>query len=463
MKKLLAIPLTLFVVGVTTAIFAKTVAWAADDPQCRPDQDIFGKGQMAFKPLDLQKTTNTIFIAGAIGSTNFGMSGRNSTQEMQCAMDTLNNLTDPGGLNLTGGKVDFTGMRDKIVTACQGLAATPCPDLNTTWGKVASSNGGKFSYSDAQSAGSLMGFANAVQGSAVNEPIPTNLAYFWNDSIKNIPFAGRALAADVNYDSMGNFVEAILGVWKAFRNLGYGILSVVMLATGIMIMLRRKLPPQLTVTAQYALPKIVIAVVLITFSYPIGAVVAKGSWYLRELVVSVIAFAAGEDGINSLFPVPMGTLYLLFKAKGYFLVGSGVVTAIFLAVTSAVAGIFWILLWLRSIFLYIKIVLSIVFAPIQFALGAIPGNEKMTETWFKNLIANGASIVALWAYANVIVLVLLLTITGPAPITGSNTAADLISVIFFPFFAIWGFYQAFRVPSVVHNAIIGEQKPGGRR
>lgn len=425
--------------------------------KCQPDREIFEKGQVAYPALDIQKTVNNTYVSGVVGTTNFTISGRNSSQEMECAKDTLDNMI--GQLGLT----KFQDMRDKIVTACPGITSVPCPDLNTTWGKLGSSNNQKFSYRGAQGAGSLMGFANAVQGAAVTEPIPVNLAYFWNDSIKKVPFASTALAADVKYESMGGFIEAILNVWKVFRNLAYGILSVVMVVTGVMIMLRKKLPPQLTVTAQYALPRIVLAVILITFSYPIGAVLAKAAWYFRGLVVNIIALAAGEDGMNSLFPIPMGTLYLLFKAKGYFLLGSGVVTAIFLTVMSAIAVVFWLLLWLRSIFLYIKMVLSIVFAPIQFAIGAIPGNEKMTETWLKNLLANAVSIVALWAYANVVVLILLLTITGPAPISGNDTAADIISVVFFPFFAIWGFYQAFKVPGVITNAIIGEQKPGGKR
>jgi len=145
MKKLLGTSLTLLAIGLSVGLLTETAVWAADDPQCRPDQDIFGKGQMAFKPMDIQKTANNIFIAGAIGSTNFGMSGRNSTQEMQCAKDTLDYLTKPSGLNLTGGKVDFSGMRDRIEESCPGLPAEPCPDLNTTWGTVASSNGRMFS------------------------------------------------------------------------------------------------------------------------------------------------------------------------------------------------------------------------------------------------------------------------------------------------------------------------------
>jgi hypothetical protein len=457
LKKGFSFLVTAVVFGVVVSVNASSQVWAAEY-QCNPDKELYDKVGAAFPPLDIRKTVQNSSVSAATDLPAFTGSGRTNTQEMACALYLLNNLVDNLGITR------FDSLRREILAACPGLTPVPCTDLDTVWQKVTrDTNGNNFVYRDAQGAGSLIGFANMTQGAAINEPIPTNLAYFWNDSIKNIPFANTALAADVQYDSLGGFVEAILSIWKVFRNLAYGILSVVMLTVGIMIMLRKKLPPQLTVTAQYALPKIIIAVVLITFSYPIVAVVAKGVWYLKDLVISVIAEAAGEEKINALFPVPVGTLYLLFKAKGYLTGGSGIVTSIFLGLTSLVAAVFWILVWLRAMFIYIKIVLSAVFGPIQFAMGVIPGNEKMTETWIKNLLANAVSIIAMYAYANVIVLILLLIITNPAPTTGSGSTASLIAVIFYPFFAIWGFYQAFKVPGVINNAIIGEQKPAGRK
>lgn len=456
MKKLSSVIVAFVLFGV--ASFSLTGRVLAEEYECNPDKELWEKVGKAFMPLDIRKTAQGVAASSTIDTTSMTASGRNNTQEMACVLYLLNNLVTNLGLTR------FQPLLTEIQTVCPGLAPVECDDLSTTWEKISLSPGGKkFAYRSSQGAGSMIGFANMVQGAAINEPIPTNLAYFWNDSIKNVPFAGQALAADVQYDSLGGFVEAVLSVWKVFRNLSYGILSVVMLTVGIMIMIRKKLPPQLTVTAQYAIPKIIIAVILITFSYPIVAIVAKGVWYIKDLVISVIATAAGEEGINSLFPVPLGTLYLLFKAKGYMSGGSGYVTAMFLGLTSLVAAFFWILVWLRAMFLYIKIVLSAVFGPIQFALSAIPGNEKMTEGWLKNLLADAASIVAMYAYANVVVLILLLIITNPAPTTGSGSTATLIAVIFYPFFAIWGFYQAFKVPGVVKNAIVGEQKTGGRR
>lgn len=455
-KKSLATPVAILFLGVFLCVVANRPAYA--EYECKPDEQLWKDLGGAFAPLDVRKTAQNITASIGTDTTAVVSSGMNNTQEMACSKYVLGIMVNDMGLTR------FKGMLDQIEAACPGLQPLPCQSISTTWGKISmDSNGKKFSYRDGRGAGSLLGFANVVQGATINEPIPTNLALFWNDSIKNVPFANTALAADVKYDSKGGFVEAILNVWKVFRNLAYGILSIVMLATGIMIMLRKKLPPQLTVTAQYALPRIVLAVVLITFSYPTVAVVAKGIWYIESLVISVIAAASGEDGINALFPVPYATLYLLFKTKGYMLLGSGFVTALYLGIFSAIAGVFWLLVWFRAMFLYIKIVISAVFAPIQFAMGAIPGNEKMTETWFKSMLSSAVSIVAMYAYANVVVLILLIIITNPAPVSGSGISPNLISVIFYPFFAIWGFYQAFKIPGVVSNAINGEQKPGGKR
>lgn len=444
--------------------------------ECNPDKDFWEKMGNTFQPLDIRKTTTSSTASAIIDNLTQAASGRNGGQETRCIKGWLEQLLvilSPSS-GLGAGVADLLNGPEGLNAVCPGLLSEQCTDLVTTWGSVGgaghrnydykNNQQGNFSYRNSQGAGSLIGIANMVQSTSINEPIPSNLALaaFWNDGIKNIPLAGQALAADVQYDSLWGIVEASLSVWKVFRNLAYGILAIVMITVGIMIMVRKKLPPQLTVTVQYAIPRVALSVILITFSYPLVAVVAKGVWYIKDLIVQVIAVAAVEDGINSLFPVPIGTLYLLFKMKAYMISTPGWTMLIGVGLTSVASLIFWILVWLRSVFIYVKMVFSAIFGPIQFAVATIPGNEKLIENWLKNLLVDAASIIAMYAYANVVVLILLLILFNPAPSTGAGATATIVMVVLYPFFSIWGFYQAFRVPGVVKNAIMGEQR-GGKR
>ena len=61
-----------------------------------------------------------------------------------------------------------------------------------------------------------------------------------------------------------------LQVWKAFRNLSYFLFIIIFIVVGFMIMFRAQINPQTVVTVQAALPKIVVTLIMITFSYAIA-------------------------------------------------------------------------------------------------------------------------------------------------------------------------------------------------
>jgi len=65
----------------------------------------------------------------------------------------------------------------------------------------------------------------------------------------------------------------VLEVWKISRNVAYLIITLVLIAVGVMIMFRKKIDPRVTVTIANSLPKIVISLILITFSYAIASII----------------------------------------------------------------------------------------------------------------------------------------------------------------------------------------------
>lgn len=311
-------------------------------------------------------------------------------------------------------------------------------------------------FGKSQTAGSLIGLANYIQGSIDTEPVPTNLAYFWNDSIKNVPFANRALAADVSY-AHAPYLPLILDLWKAARNVAFGLLAIVMLTVGMMIMFRKKLSPQLVVTAQYALPRIALAVVLIAFSYPIGAVLLSSMNYLSGIIMGIITNVAGgiEMGLG-LLAIVLFVGMLLVPGAALFIVAT-------FAITLLIVGILYIAIYITVGIIYLKLLFSIIFAPINFALGAIPGNEKSTTDWFKHAIVYVLSFVGVLAYKTIVDAVVSLIIQAPlsswSSFFSSASLGSLFTFLFMPLVLMFGYIQALKVPKMVENFIIGEKKP----
>jgi len=358
-------------------------------------------------------------------------------------------------------------------SGCETAKPDPtCSDFTQTYdGKVTGLPGTR-AFNKTQISGSLIGVANYLQGAVENEPVPVNLAYFWNDSIRNVPLASQALAADVQY---GNalFIGFVLEIWKVTRNLSYGILSIVMLVVGVSIMMRKKLSPQLAVTAQYALPRIVLAVILITFSYPIGAVMASSMRFFKDLSVgllqnvqtsALIGTTISTTGSASLSGIGLVALLLLVLALAG--TGIGVVAVIATVLLIAVAVVLWVFVYIKAAMLYIKLVLSIVFAPFAFALGAIPGNETSTSKWLKSALSNVLGYVLSIAYAHMILVIITIAIAKgfSASTFGGPTTGAIIVAIFAPVFVVYGLIQATKVPAKISAMIMGEdKKPGGRR
>ena len=289
----IALSFTVSTVG-TGHVFA-----AINNPLCRPDETIFTKIGNAFKPLDIRKTVQNMIATSLTDGIMNLIANRNPQQMTECAYDAI---TKANAINLV----------EQADNACGGpiTVTENCDDFTSTYDANDLNNGLGFKMN--QTGGSLLGIANTLDGATRTEPIPVNLAYYWNDQIKNTPFVSKALAADVQYGN-APAISTILVLWKTFRNIAFGMLSIVMLITGVMIMTRKSFP-QLSVTAQYALPRIALALILIVFSYPIGAVAASSMRYIAVLGENIVC------GVT--LPAPFGSSGVTCPAPTGFFIGA---------------------------------------------------------------------------------------------------------------------------------------------
>ncbi len=199
-------------------------------------------------------------------------------------------------------------------------------------------------------------------------------------------------------------LRPVLEMWKLFRNLAYFFFVVIFLVVGIMIMFRSKIGGKAAVTVQQALPKIVVSLLLVTFSYAIAGLMIDLMYIVIYLMIGVFSstavFAGGQvQGVGSLVDVAFrNTLFQNFFALwgssiGYISGAVQVITSDVLAtsfgldqnnlINSGLSGIANILTFLIitvyllvSVFrvffqllqAYVGIFFSVVFAPIQLLL-----------------------------------------------------------------------------------------------
>ncbi|GAB4219191.1 MAG: hypothetical protein Fur009_4100 [Candidatus Microgenomates bacterium] len=100
---------------------------------------------------------------------------------------------------------------------------------------------------------------------------PASFVYWASNSIEKASLIPKSFAID-NAPATGigfQSLKFLYLLWENFRNLSFLIITLVLVTIGFMIMFRTKINPQTVISIENALPKIVIAMILITFSYPI--------------------------------------------------------------------------------------------------------------------------------------------------------------------------------------------------
>lgn len=256
---------------------------------------------------------------------------------------------------------------------------------------------------------------------------PADLALWIRDTGQTLGFLPKqAYAQGVGFSGLA----PLLPIWKAFRNIAYLLLAVVMIIIGFMVMLRKKIDPKTVVTVQNALPRIVITLLLITFSYAIVGLMIDIMYLSMIVLISIlISISNGILGADTATTYVSGSFWTVigtmlegtFRATDDILavmgpwasissnvaaVASGAVIAliagaltpaavlaglavpILLIVILGFAVLFGVMrLLVMLISSYVSIIISLIFAPLQLLVNAFPGNTSV-ESWFKNLFAN---------------------------------------------------------------------------
>lgn len=342
------------------------------------------------------------------------------------------------------------------ILECQETNETVCDNINNQYIAYEPGN-----LMGTRVGGSVLGMAYFIENTLENEPLPVNYAYFFKDYVRRIPVVGERVFAADSTDYGHNLVNMVLDVWKITRNVAYGLMSVILLYVGLTIITRKRLNPQIVVTVQYALPKVILALVLIAFSYPIGAFITSLAWSLFYNVETIIlglyeALGSGTANIAALRfgGVTVGSIVAIIV--GMLLAGPGV--GIFVGLlTGILAFLIWgldLLVKFKAFLLFIKMLMRIVSSPIEFAISAVPGNEAKITDWFKSMASLGLGIAGIQAAITTVHLFGYIVLNS----ADANFYGALFQIVGSAFIYIFGYTFALGVPSKIEKFVIGNKR-----
>ncbi len=257
----------------------------------------------------------------------------------------------------------------------------------------------------------LASLSNTIDYIAFKQP-PASSVYYIADLSKNL---GINLVPTTYAAPKGVGFTAfypILGVWRAFTNIAYGLLAIVFVVIGFLIMFRSRIGAQTEVTIQAALPRLVITMVLIAFSYPIAGLLIDLMYVIIYAFVGFLAANNLLDKTKTLSLIFSSNPFSVLLGKGFsssaFDISqgagqtvSGLMGTDFLKIIDGLSyiggAILWVLLLLFLIVVAIRIFITLVkayaqvlfyvaLAPVYIITNAFPGSNAFSS-WFKNLAA----------------------------------------------------------------------------
>lgn len=255
-----------------------------------------------------------------------------------------------------------------------------------------------------------------VMGSLYDQkPASTYLAF--NDFKQNIGIPTKeAYAQGYGFIVLNPIIE----IWRVIRNIALAGFVVIFVVIGFMIMLRKNIDPRTVVTVQQAIPKIIVSLILVIFSYAIcgllidsvmvatraGLLVFQSAGYVAQGGTSFTKEQNTEELLNAnvfeLFSGISDVSQIVVKMQSFVEsgigdAGFGVISKLIGGFNAAGAGgiletVLWVAIFvaiLRTAFMlitaYVTIVFNIIFAPIRFLLMAIPGSQMNFTSWIKTM------------------------------------------------------------------------------
>jgi hypothetical protein len=228
---------------------------------------------------------------------------------------------------------------------------------------------------------------------------PISGVYYFKNLIGKFSLISEVHAQGFGYTNAAN---SIVGIWRVTRNISYGFMVLAIIIFAFMIMFRVKINPQVVITVQLAIPRLVFALILITFSYAIAGFAID----LMYVTIGLLAVLINGAQLTSETPIQLfqnfvssNSFVLLYNYWIHLLVASIVATVspgggfglgillVLFAIIAILAVIWWSLkiVWM-VIKTFVSIILTIVVGPLEIMLGTVTESTGF-GAWLKRLIS----------------------------------------------------------------------------
>jgi hypothetical protein len=176
----------------------------------------------------------------------------------------------------------FLEMADGLICQLTGTdllsPKTGCLNINTLTHKIG------YNTTNQGINNGLIGFVS--QGIVSMYTPPASVTQYTQYLSENFGVVHSAEAASTT-DGIKS-ISSLLDLWKVSRDVSYTVFVIAFIFIGLGIMLRIKIDPRTVMTIQNQIPKIVIAILLITFSFAISGLMIDAMWITTYVGINVL-------------------------------------------------------------------------------------------------------------------------------------------------------------------------------
>ena len=238
-------------------------------------------------------------------------------------------------------------------------------------------------------------------------PPASGMQYFAQEIKKLNPVQpAYAQTGTTGFDAL----QPVASLWRVFRNISYAGFIIVFVIMGFMIMFRAHISPQAVATVQDSIPRITVALILVTFSYAIAGLMLDIMYVALNLLINLLGQAGVLRSNEALITIFDQNIFKVMITAWDDLIGItakalsqiikevvdlGTIGKLF---SWAIGGIGGLIVGVAALFImfriffmllmaYVMIIVLTLVAPFYFLIQALPGNNGAKE-WFKQMAAN---------------------------------------------------------------------------
>lgn len=125
---------------------------------------------------------------------------------------------------------------------------------------------------------------------------PLHTSDYFQNLAQNFGISKKTYAAAGAGRGYGELTP-LMNTWKIFRDIVYSLLVIVMIVIGLGIMLRLKIDPRTVMSIQNQIPKIIVGIFLVTFSFAIAGFLVDLMWVSTYSITNTLSQGGSDAGV----------------------------------------------------------------------------------------------------------------------------------------------------------------------